>query len=163
MKKLMLSLTLSIASTGYAVQEENPYHTHLEQRAHTFSQNLSPESMQGCLNFFLGNKPQEMPWAKDLGTLMREITARFIEVCQTALRSGAIDWDNMEHYSDEFGVYTLLSLYRVIYEQALEKNMDPAFLTILAQDGITPSPHPLPTPDELESECAKTMNGQYLK
>jgi len=151
MKKIIVACLVLFAQFSYTHQEDNPYYNFIKKHTLPFAQSLSFQEKVECLQFLTNYAEPKESWFERLCTYVQHVYNQFLEAYNTCVTTGActVAHTSSHHHRDEFSIYAIAGLYRVIYEQAIDNNA----AAYLHDKNIV-----LLTPDEVESECFESID-----
>lgn len=124
MKKIFICL-LAITTITQAHKSDNPYYAFIKKNSDSFVHHLKDHEIVDCLHFLSGDYTVEKgEWFKHLTICCEDMCTQFLEVYNACITKNTIKNIDQQARQDEFGVYLMTALYRIVYNYAQKNNIE---------------------------------------
>lgn len=126
MKNILITCLFTLTSLAYAHTLDNPYYAFIKKYTSPFVRSLSPDEVVPCLQFLSGGdgtQPND-DWFKRLVFYCEYMWSRFSDGYDACDNENMIKYKNKEERRNEFGIYVMTGLYRIVYNHACNHNIN---------------------------------------
>ena len=148
MKKVVLACLLMVTHLNYAHTADNWYYAFIKHNTTSFIESLSIQDKIECLDFFSGKTEPKMSWFKQLNACFENLYAKFLDAYTACIADKKIEMNNEVNHKEIFGIYSIVGLYRIIYESVLEE----------IKSGAITCENNWPHPDQIDAECLSQIH-----